>query len=932
MFFAMIAGVALAAGDAEHWYMNEEWYDWHPRSEFASDKTGAVSVEIHFVGPGAITPRGLYLRGNADQPLERIEVSGIRDHQKEPWKSGAQLIKAAGTPQGKKWVRLATGSNPRGFEPLILKLPSGVTFDYVCISPNERYITDGHAEARIRDQDQGKDVRCGMPLGGIGAGKVEIARDGRFRNITINNNLDAPFDHPDLCFLTASINGQGRVLRDQGAMALAPVERIDFDARYPIAHLTFTDKAWPVAVKVRAWSPLIPGNVEDSSLPVAIFDLQVENHTEKAVKAELTLYWENLLGSGGRPQPVSTWDKTAHYLRFREDTGNTTTNANTDKIIGVFFAGGNKQEADSEGNYTLATPGGTGRRIGLIFSEEGEPPFGGLSIEAEIAPGKTLDVPVVLAWHMDHFYQLGKQDLGHYYANRFKNSREVAEYVLANRERLFTETSALPGLFDRSDLPRWFTGMLLNDLYTLLTNTWLTRDGRFSVNESPTNMYGCMGTLDQKLYASHHLALLFPQLQKQELRQFGNLQNDNGGITHDLGLAEFVEKSGASDWPDLCSSFSLLSYQVYRYTGDKAFWDEIRPKVLKAIRCLATTWDPEGLGVPGRGSTFDDEDTFRIFSYTTALWLCDLRLGMAIAKEMGDDALLADFTQRFERTKTLAMKELWTGKYFRYGSSPPPENKRTDASHFSQLAGDFWARVLGLDDIHDPSVRQAALESLLRLHWNSNFKMPPKIVTAEGKLFPRDGSHRNAPGSWPMHARALMCGNAFLFGQERQGWDLLKAMHDNIAAANGPDPWDQSLFYDPFTSRYDWGVFYMTSPASWLAYQALIDTHYDAVAQILTLRPTAAAKVVPGKFPILTPTFWAGGEVSADGQKLSVRVERVLAREVAVKAIRVAPGSNKWTAAIDGQTVTVSVTGDRLTFDAPIALKPGLRITLKQQP
>src|SRR5689334_8275133 len=32
----------------------------------------------------------------------------------------------------------------------------------------------------------------GVPLGGIGAGKIEFCRDGRFTNVTINNNLDSP--------------------------------------------------------------------------------------------------------------------------------------------------------------------------------------------------------------------------------------------------------------------------------------------------------------------------------------------------------------------------------------------------------------------------------------------------------------------------------------------------------------------------------------------------------------------------------------------------------------------------------------------------------------------------------------------------------------------------------------------------------------------
>lgn len=955
----LVCACLPVAADAqvERWYMNEEWYDWHAASEFASDKVGVVCVEVHFVGPGAVTPRGLYIRGDADQPLERIEVLGIRDHRKQPWKCEPVVIKADGTPAGKKWVRLATGANPRGFEPLTLKLPLGsdssvLKFDYVCVSPNERYITHGRAERWIGDHERGKEIRCGMPLGGIGAGKIEIARDGSFRNITTNNNIDAPFYHPEWCFMAASVNGRVRALRDESVDGLEPVGTIMFEARYPIAQLTFTDKAWPIPIRLTAWSPIVPANLEDSVLPAAVLEFSLENTTAGDVSVHLGLSWENLLGRTGRPQPINKWGQTGHYYRCREDAANTARLLDAGSLDGVVLACGEKAEHDAMGNWVIATtrtphPRLSGR-IDLSYQPTTQPtsrgglfgnppppgavnPPAAISMHIALQPGEKVTMPFVLAWHMDHFYQLGKNDLGHYYDNRFKNATEVADYVLKNRERLFAETEALHDLFDRSSLPAWFTEMLLNDLYVLSTDTWLTRDGRFSVNEGATNMYGCMGTMDQKLYASHHLALLFPQLQMQELRQFGNLQNANGGITHDLGTGEFADKLTAFDWPDLCSAFSLLSYQVYRYTGDKAFWEEMRPKVLKALRCLATTWDPEGLGVPGRGSTFDDEDSYRVFSYTTGLWLCDLRLGMAIAKEMGDEALFDDFERRFDRAKDLAMKELWTGRYFRYGSSPP-ENKRTDASHFSQMAGEFWARILGFEGIFDEPVRRTALENTLVLHWNSNFRLPPKIVTPEGRLFPRDGEHRNAPVSWPMHSRALLCGSAFLFGMERQGWDLLKAMRDNIIAANGPDPWDQSLYYDPVSARIDWGVFYMTAPASWLAYQAMLDTHYDAVTGTLTFRPAAVARLLPGRFPIITPAFWALGEATGDGRRLSLTAEKLLRNGVPVHAVRIAAQAKLTAVRVDGGVVGATQKGDVVSLIAPASLRQGTRIVIETVP
>ena len=942
----------FVAGEYEHWYMNEEWYDWHPWLNFESHTDGTASVEVHFVGPGAGTPRGIYVRGDADAQIEKIVVERIADHRGAAWKAESTAIEAMGTPTGKRWVRLARGVNGRGFEPLTLRLSADTSFDYVCISPNERYITHGRAERWIRDTERGKEVRCGMPLGGIGAGKVEIARDGWLRNITTNNNIDAPFYHPQHCFLAASINGERRILRDEPGAGLPAVDRIAFSARYPIATAEFSDEAWPIDIDLTAWSPIIAGNIDDSSLPLAVFEFELTNDSDKPVSAQVGLSWEHLIGRTGRPQPIGDWSATGHYYRCREDAGNTVNIIRREDLIGVIYRGGDKTDPDAEGHHILAVPKTLGAAATInplaaykpdpqtaptalppLFSADARP--AGSTLPAAVvvkvdslAPGQKVRIPIVLAWYMDHFHQLGDEDLGHYYQNRFSNAEEVAAYLLSHRDRLWRETKALHDLFDGSDLPAWYKHTLINDLYVLSTDTWITRDGRFSVNEGASNMYGVMGTMDQKLYASHHLALLFPELQKQELSQFGQLQNANGCITHDLGTGQFSDKLGATAWPDLCSAFSILSYQVYRYTADETFWHEIRPKIISALECLATTWDRDGLGVPGRGSTFDDEDSYRIFSYTTGLYLCTLRLGMEIAREFGDDGLLATYRRRYDRAHDLAMTQLWTGAYFRYGSSPPPESKRTDASHFSQLAGEFWCRLLGLDGTVSANIRQTALASVLRLHWNDNFRLPPKIVTAAGKLFPRNGAHRNAPVSWPMHSRALMSGPALLFDMENRGWDLLRAMHDNALAANGPDPWDQSLYWDPITARRDWGTNYMTAPASWLAHQAMIDTHYDAVTGTLTLRPKAAARLNIGRFPVILPLLWGIGSAKNGGQSVSLSIERCLAEGLQIRRLRLVADLGQASLRVDGHPVPAILRGDLLVPETPVALRPGLQIDI----
>src|SRR5690606_9250644 len=99
-------------------------------------------------------------------------------------------------------------------------------------------------------QAPSQEVPAGVPLGGIGAGCVEMCRDGRFRNITINNNRTSAERIPlaDRAFLAVRTSQNGntrcRMLQEDAALPIAeagltlsfsPVERLHYKGVYPLA-------------------------------------------------------------------------------------------------------------------------------------------------------------------------------------------------------------------------------------------------------------------------------------------------------------------------------------------------------------------------------------------------------------------------------------------------------------------------------------------------------------------------------------------------------------------------------------------------------------------------------------------------------------------------------------------------------------------------
>ena len=72
-----------------------------------------------------------------------------------------------------------------------------------------------------------------------------------------------------------------------------------FTGSYPFAHIEFDDEALPLRVGLEAFNPFIPGDPEDSGIPVAIFLWTLTNGQRRAVQATVALSLMNAVGYDG---------------------------------------------------------------------------------------------------------------------------------------------------------------------------------------------------------------------------------------------------------------------------------------------------------------------------------------------------------------------------------------------------------------------------------------------------------------------------------------------------------------------------------------------------------------------------------------------------------------------------------------------------------
>ncbi|MHC4887851.1 MAG: GH116 family glycosyl-hydrolase, partial [Planctomycetota bacterium] len=160
----------------------------------------------------------------------------------------------------------------------------------------------------------------GMPIGGLFNGTLYLGGDGKLWLWDIFNNVIEGILPRQVQYKGQSLRmreganyvspappkspiEQGFAVRIDGKvrpLALPQVDHtgftnISFEGRYPIGLVTYRDKSCPVSVELEAYSPFIPLNTDDSSLPATVMSYTVKNESNKTVTAEISGWLENAI-------------------------------------------------------------------------------------------------------------------------------------------------------------------------------------------------------------------------------------------------------------------------------------------------------------------------------------------------------------------------------------------------------------------------------------------------------------------------------------------------------------------------------------------------------------------------------------------------------------------------------------------------------------
>ncbi len=149
---------------------------------------------------------------------------------------------------------------------------------------------------------RGSDLdKIGMPVGGLCAGQLYLGGDGVLWHWDIfNRHVSTGAEHYAKPMAALSPVDQGFALRvsEGAASQIRKLDRrnwreVSFNGEYPVARVEYRDADSPVRVSLEAFSPFVPLNVEESSLPSTIMRFTLTNDGAKPVEAELAGWIEN---------------------------------------------------------------------------------------------------------------------------------------------------------------------------------------------------------------------------------------------------------------------------------------------------------------------------------------------------------------------------------------------------------------------------------------------------------------------------------------------------------------------------------------------------------------------------------------------------------------------------------------------------------------
>ncbi len=629
----------------------------------------------------------------------------------------------------------------------------------------------------LKHYDQGHLARIALPLGGIGTGTVSLGGRGDLRDWEIANRPAKGFN-PAGAFFAIRLKPEGgpAVLRalqgpvegfeyegSEGAEkatnpGLPCFRECSFDASYPLGQVNLADSALPVKVRLRAFNPMVPADLETSGIPVAILTYEVTNVSSAPLDVTVCGSLPNFIGNNGTLTLAKGNRNAYREGRF---------------VRGLLMSSeGVDPAAESWGTIALTTPVSEACSFRTSWLKDvwgtplldlwddladdgilteraasGDMPRGSLAVRASIPAGAKREFRFFLTWHFPNLFAWSETRLGNYYATLYKDAWDAAEKTAAEAGKLEDDTVAFVSAFCHSDMPTAVKEAALFNLSTLRSQTcFRAEDGRFYAWEGCYDKAGCcFGSCTHVWNYEQAIAFLYGDLARS-LREveFGKETGPDGQMNFRAKLP-FGVKSWGKAAADGQMGCIMKLYRDWQLAGDDAMLKTLWPSAKRAVEfCwIPGGWDANKDGVmEGCQHNTMDVEYYGPNPEMEFWYLGALQAASKMAARVGDKAFAKTCAALFAKGSLWTDANLFNGRYYVQKVVPPmdaaniapgllvgmgstdfknPDYQLANGCLVDQLVGQLMAHVCGLGYLARPENVRTALGSVMAYNHRDSF-------------------------------------------------------------------------------------------------------------------------------------------------------------------------------------------------------------------
>ncbi len=753
------------------------------------------------------------------------------------------------------------------------------------------------------------------PMGGMGAGMICLEGTGALSHFSLRNKPDV-HNEPNV-FSAICIKGKkntARVLEGPVPMykifgkginmgnglpgrnhGLPRFSESSFKAIFPYGVVSLEDEKVPLDVQITGWSPFIPGDADNSSLPVAGLEFKFKNTSNEQIECIYSFNSINFMST-----------KAGNERVVRAPNGFILEQPSVDERPweqGAFCAVVDDPETKVNcswfrgGHYDTLTMLWKNIEEGTVIEKsppkEGTPsPGASIFVPFQLKPDEEKVIRVRFSWYVpetDIRYGKDEEDSEScgcscgckkediikekhkpWYSKRFGNVMEVSNYWGKNYYQLYEKTMEFTKCFYDTTLPDEVIEAISANLTILKSPTILRQtDGRLWAWEGCCDVTGCCyGTCNHVWNYAQALCHLFPELERGfRQTEFYESQDEKGHQQFRAFLP--IRPSGhyfhaASDGQ---LGGIMKIYREWRISGDTQWLMNIWPQVKTSINYCIDAWDPEKEGIltEPHHNTYDIE-FWGPDGMCGSFYLGALKAASIMAKVVGEDYSLYD--ELYQKCRDYLENSLFNGEYFiqkvqweGLNAKLPLDESNTETQELLMkegpkyqygngclsdgIIGAWMAKMCGIGEILDTDKVKKHLTSIYKynlkkdLSDHANPQRPGYAIGKEGGLLLCTWPKGEKPSLPFIYSDEVWTGieyqvasHLMSMGYVDEGLDIVRTCRKRY----------DGTVRNPF-NEYECGHWYARAMASYAMLQGLTGIRYDAVEKTLYIEP-----VIKGDF------------------------------------------------------------------------------------